>query len=568
MTGRLRYALVRLARLAALPLHARVRQFWKLCDDPQAVQAELLYRLIARQRNTAFGADHHFAEIRSAADFQRHVPIRNYEALAPYIDRVKLGETTALHADDTVRFFALTSGTTAQRKMIPVTDRYLADYKRSWAMWGVRAYYDHRPRDLALRPIVQMIGNADEFRTPSGIPCGNLSGYTASIQRPIAKRQYCVPISCATLRDPAAKYYLAVRSFIDKPLALFSSANPSTLLTLARTLNTNHSALIRDVHDGTLRGDLDIPRSHGLQFRPNPTTAARLEKLAAQNGRLYPQDIWHPSTILLTVWTGGSMGPYLRQLPAFYGDAPVRDLGLVASEGRFTIPFENGTPSGVLDIASHFYEFIREEDRDKSNATIYLAHELEVGQNYFLLPTTQAGLYRYDISDVVRVTGFLGRTPKVEFLSKGSRFSNLTGEKLSEHHVTQGLEHLAATGDFQVCNYALAPVWDEVQPYYAIVLERTEASDPRWTAWLTVLDRELSLRNIEYEAKRQSGRLGPVQAFIVENGYWATWDEVRLAQTGGSAEQYKRTCLMNAVEFTATLPRIGRIHPTLGLAWQ
>ena len=568
MNSTVRYLLIRLARIAALPLHARVKHFRKLCDHPQAVQAALLNRLIRRQRTTAFGRDHHFAEIKTASDYQRNVPIRNYEALSPYIERVKLGETTALFANDRVRFFALTSGTTAQRKMIPVTDRYLADYKRSWAMWGVRAYYDHRQRDLALRPIVQMTGDPDEFRTPTGIPCGNLSGYTASIQRPIARRQYCVPTECATLRDPLAKYYLAVRSFIDKPVALFSSANPSTLLTLARTLNEHREALIRDVHDGSIRADLGLPESLTVRFKPNPVEAARLERIASRNNRLYPQDIWNPGTILLTVWTGGSMGPYLRQLPKYYGDVPVRDLGLVASEGRFTIPFDNHTPSGVLDIASHFYEFIREEDRDQPNPTIHLANELEQDRNYFILPTTQAGLYRYDISDVIRVTGFLGRTPMVEFLSKGSRFSNLTGEKLSEHHVTQAVETLAKSSDIQVRNYSLAPVWDDKAPYYAVILERSEAGDSRWTQWLAALDRELCARNIEYEAKRQSARLGRVQALIVEDGFWAAWDSVRLAQTGGSAEQYKRPCLMNDVAFTATLPIVGRIHPETGHAWQ
>jgi GH3 auxin-responsive promoter len=559
MNSTLRYLLIRLARVAALPLHARVKQFRRLCNDPQAVQLALLKQLIRRQQSTAFGVDHQFSGITTVADYQRQVPIRNYEALSPYIERVKLGETNALHADDRVRFFAMTSGTTAQRKMIPVTDRYLADYKRSWAMWGVRAYYDHRPRDLALRPIVQMIGDADEFRTPAGIPCGNLSGYTASIQRPIARRQYCVPTACARITDPKAKYYLAVRSFIDKPVALFSSANPSTLLTLARTLNDNREALIRDVHDGSV--------TSGVKFKPNPSYARHLEAIANKNGRLYPQDIWHPGTILLTVWTGGSMGPYLRQLPTYYGDTPVRDLGLVASEGRFTIPFENNTASGVLDILSHFYEFILEADRDKPNPTVYLAHELEQDRNYYILPTTQAGLYRYDISDVVRVTGFLGTTPSVEFLSKGSRFSNLTGEKLSEHHVTQSVEALAKTTDFRVANYTLAPVWDDRSPYYAMVLERTEASNPCWPQWLAALERELRSRNIEYDAKRQSGRLGTVHALIVRDGYWTAWDQARLLQTGGSAEQYKRPCLMNDVKFTAELPTIGRIHPEAGTTW-
>ena len=162
----LRHLLVRAARVAVLPIHARVRRFLRSCEQPERVQTDLLFGILRRQTATAFGRDHGFDSIRTVADYRRQVPVAPYERLAPYIERVKAGETDALLADDTVRLFALTSGTTAARKFIPITDRYLADYKRAWSMWGVRAYRDHRPRDLALRPIIQMGGD----RTSSAPP--------------------------------------------------------------------------------------------------------------------------------------------------------------------------------------------------------------------------------------------------------------------------------------------------------------------------------------------------------------------------------------------------------------
>ena len=118
---------------------------------------------------------------------------------------------------------------------------------------------------------------------------------------------------------------------------------------------------------------------------------------------------------------------------------PVRDVGLIASEGRMTIPLADGTPSGVLDITTHYFEFIPEEEVDSPQPTVLAAHELRGGQTYFILPTTAYGLYRYHIHDVVRVTGFHNKTPLIEFLSKGSLFANITGEKLSEYHVTQAM---------------------------------------------------------------------------------------------------------------------------------
>src|SRR5262249_30169694 len=152
----------------------------------------------------------------------------------------------------------------------------------------------------------------------------------------------------------------------------------------------------------------------------------------------YPKDYW-PKDLVIGNWMGGSVGAYLRHYPKYFGDTPVRDVGLIASEGRMTIPWNDGTPSGILDVTSHFFEFIPEEEGDSKQPTVLGAHELQVGKTYYILLTTDYGLYRYNIYDVVRVTGFFNQTPMLEFLSKGSHFANITGEKLSEYHVTQAM---------------------------------------------------------------------------------------------------------------------------------
>lgn len=548
----LRYLLVRAARVAVLPMHARIRRFLRSCDNPERVQTELLLNIVRRQAGTAFGKDHGFADVRTVADFRRRVAVAPYERLAPYIERVKAGDTNALLADDTVRLFALTSGTTAARKFIPVTDRYLADYKRAWGMWGLRAYRDHRPRDLALRPIIQMGGDPDEFRTPAGIPCGNLSGYTALVQRRIARRQYVVPPECGKITDPLARYYVAVRAAVGKPVSLFTAANPSTLLTIARTLDSQREKLLKDLHDGTLSAELNLPTDIRLSLagrcQPNPSAARTLGATADRLGRLYPRDVWPDDTTLVGTWTGGSMGPYLRQLPKFYGDVPVRDLGLIASEGRFTMPFADGTTSGVLDIWSHYFEFIPESEIDSAQPVALGAHELTLGGSYYLVPTTAAGLYRYHISDLIRVTGFVGRTPLVEFLGKGHRFSNLTGEKLSEHHVTQTMERTSSATGFHPTAYAVAPVWDDAKPFYAVFVEEADATE-EVVPFLAAFDAELRKQNSEYEAKRQGGRLGALKAAVIPVGRWAVWDAERLAKSGGSPEQYKRPALVGELGF-------------------
>jgi len=553
-----RFLLVRVGRLISYPIRRQLRLFEAACQTPEAVQTELLLRVLRKQAATAFGRDHKFAAVRSVADFRKHVPVAPYEYVAPYIERVQKGETDALLADRRVLMFALTSGTTASRKLIPVTDEYLSEYRRGWNMWGVKMYRDNRGRRVAMRPIVQMAGDPEEFRTEAGIPCGNLSGYTAMVQKRLIKWMYAVPYVAGKIKDAKARYYVALRFSVGRNVSQFMAANPSTLVQFARTLDAEKEPLLRDLRDGTLRSDLDIPPDVrewlAQRLSKDVRKAAELGAIAEKLGRLYPTDVWPVEGTVINTWTGGSMGPYLRQLPQYFGDPPLRDLGLLASEGRMTIPLESGTPSGVLDIWSHYFEFIPEGEIDSKQPTILGAHELAEGKSYYIVPTTAYGLYRYHISDLVRVTGFFGRTPVVEFLGKGHRFANLTGEKLSEYHVTKAMDAVAARRHQPVTAYSLAPIWDDRQPHYGLFLEEPDAADePGLKRFLAEFDGQLGGENVEYAAKRESGRLGPVRAVLIPAGTWAVWDRDRLAQTGGSPEQYKHPCLIGDIKFRDTM---------------
>lgn len=553
-----RFLLVRVGRLITLPIRRQIRRFEAACEHPGAAQLAVLRSILARQRDTGFGRDHGFPTITTVADFRRQVPIAPYERVAPYIERVQNGETNALLADRRVHLFALTSGTTANRKLIPVTDAYLAAYRRGWNMWGMKNYRDHKARRISMRPIVQLGGDPEEFRTPAGIPCGNLSGYTAMVQKRMIRWLYAVPYQCGKIKDARARYYVALLLSVGRNVSQFMAANPSTLVALGRALDAEKEHLLRDLRDGTLRDDIAVPDdirvSLAARLKPNPARAAELGAIADKLGRLYPMDVWPPDGTIINTWTGGSMGPYLRQLPRYYGDPPVRDLGLLASEGRMTIPFSDHSPAGVLDIWSHYFEFVPEGEIDSPQPTVLGAHELREGHGYYIIPTTAYGLYRYHISDLVRVTGFFGRTPLVEFLGKGHRFANLTGEKLSEHHVTKAMDAVAKRVPHPVTAYTLAPVWDDVRPYYGLFVEEGDAADEAGLRRLLAeFDRELGEQNIEYAAKRDGGRLGPVRAEVIPAGAWAAWDRDRLAKTGGSAEQYKHPCLIGDTAFKDTM---------------
>jgi len=322
-------------------------------------------------------------------------------------------------------------------------------------------------------------------------------------------------------------------------------------------LESRHEDLFRDLHDGTLDADLniseDIRRQLKSQLKKMPARVKQLETIRKQHGTLTPEFAWNP---LHTIgcWTGGSVGLYLRQFPKYFGNTPIRDLGLLASEGRMTLPLEENTPGGVLDVTSHFFEFIPEREIESNNPITLRAADLELGKNYYILPTTSYGLYRYNIYDVVRVIGFQNATPIVEFLSKGSLFSNMTGEKLSEFQVVAAMKSAAQRWGHLPAAYTLAPYWDARMPGYSLFLEEhdLDGHDPEELAY--DFDVFLKAQNMEYETKRDSQRLGMIEVCLLPRGSWQTWDAARVAKTGGSAEQYKRPCLVNDVNFKSTMP--------------
>ncbi|HYT94610.1 MAG TPA: GH3 auxin-responsive promoter family protein, partial [Gemmataceae bacterium] len=203
-----------------------------------------------------------------------------------------------------------------------------------------------------------------------------------------------------------------------------------------------------------------------------------------------------------------------------------------------------------LDVTTHYFEFIPEEEGDSPKPTVLAAHELQEGKSYFILPTTAFGLYRYNIHDVVRVTGFHNKTPLIEFLSKGAHFANITGEKLSEYHVAGAMAHVLQQLNVTVTAYSLAPCWNDETPYYGLFVERGDlASKEEGIRLADALDRRLMEVNVEYATKRESLRLGPVRLQMLPTNAWHQWDRARLARTGGTLEQYKHPCLIADPKF-------------------
>jgi hypothetical protein len=523
--------------------------FLAQAQDAGRVQRELLLARLARHADSRFGRDHFFGEIRTPADFRKRVPIGGYERHEPYIDRVRQGDSSALFGAGTdVLMFAMTSGTTNRPKTIPVTTEALDDYREGWTIWGIMAF-DKHPDMMrnGLKPILQVASDWRETFTSSGIPCGAITGLTAHMQNPFVRTKYCMPAIASRIKDIESKYYAALRFSIYRDLGTIIAANPSTILAMARLGDREKHVLIRDVADGTIDARWEIPadirRAVRRKLRRRHQAARRLEQIVSETGHLLPKDYW-PGLQFLSNWMGGTMRAYLRGYPPIFGDVPVRDVGLIASEGRMTIPIEDGTAAGVLDIRHHYFEFIPEEQGDRPEPDTVEATDLVEGRNYFIVLTTAGGLYRYNISDLVRCVGYHGRAPLIEFLNKGAHYSSLTGEKLSEHQVIAAAEAAQRSLGVDLRSYLLVPSWDD-PPYYALLVEQSDlAASALITRLAAALERELRQQNVEYVSKRDSLRLGPVRIIPVAEGSWAEFQKRRLVRSGGTVEQYKQPHLV------------------------
>jgi hypothetical protein len=226
----------------------------------------------------------------------------------------------------------------------------------------------------------------------------------------------------------------------------------------------------------------------------------------------------------------------------------IRDHGLSASEGRMTITLQDETPAAPLDITSHFFEFIPESEIDSSNPAVLLAHELQPGECYSVLLTTSCGLYRYDIQDVVRCTGFVGTTPLVEFLHKGAHIANITGEKLTESQVVEAVLGASKAFGLSLSGFTLTPVWGE-PPRYHLLIEQGDLPANGAKPLADEVDRRLMAINCEYDDKRRTARLRPIVVEELPSGTWKRMIRMRQAGPSGSLEQYKHPCLAPSLEF-------------------
>ncbi|MFA5085283.1 MAG: GH3 auxin-responsive promoter family protein, partial [Candidatus Omnitrophota bacterium] len=375
--------------------------------DPAKTQKKLLFGIIKKNRNTLYGKKYGFSSIKTVEDFQKKVPVNNYESLRPYIKKILRGEHGVLTKDKAI-FFGITSGTTNRPKFIPVTKYSRRQKSKVMSVWLYRVLTDH-PEALKGKALVIM-SPAVEGYAPSGVPYGSESGDAYKNMPSLVKDHYALPYEVFCIKDYEARYYTMLRIGIEANVTNISTMNPLTILVLCQKINRYAKDIIEDIGKGSLNRSLNI--EPGIRetiektLKPNPERAEFLEKLLAEKGLLLPKDFWK-DLALIACWTGGTVGLYLKEFIKYFPeDIRMRDFGYVSTEARISVPISDDGPSGILTAGSNFYEFIPEEDIEKTEPRYLTVDKLKKGGRYYIIFTTPGGLYRYNIDDIIRVVGF------------------------------------------------------------------------------------------------------------------------------------------------------------------
>ena len=529
---------MRIAYLALKAFTLKAKAFEKSTKNPIDVQKKLLLEYLRKNRSTEYGKKYHFSEVRSISDYQMLVPMSDSESIFPYVERISSGAQNILTKDKVV-FFGLTSGTTGKPKLIPVTNFSRAKKAEMLGLWTYYIMRDHP--DILDGKILAIINPEEETFTKNGIPCGAESGHAYKNMPMVVKNFYAIPYDVFHIPDYESRYYCILRIAMGQNITTIATLNPSTIALLCQKIEKYKDVLIGDIENGTLYKNLDIPlkirKSIEGNLKADPKRAGELKSILQEKRELLPKYFW-PNLKLIECWKGGTVKIYLKELPQYFGDTPIRDFGCFSTEARASIPMSEDGAGGVLAINTNFYEFITKEDMSKRQKRFLLCNELFKGREYFIIVTTPGGLYRYNIDDIIKVTGFFNSTPVIEFVQKGLNAVSIMGEKLYESQLNEAVNR-AVDKNKLLLEFFSASVQPDNGPRYVFLVE-FDGPVPSWGKkdLLRSIEEELGRENAEYKYVRDAQLLKSPILKVVKKGEFERY-RARCVMRGANDSQFK-----------------------------
>lgn len=453
-----------------------IRSLEKMTLDPRAVQEQLLLAHLKENQDTDFGRENGFAEIHSIEDYQKRVPVREYDEFAPYIERMVKGEDNVLITEH-IAHYNKTSGTLGCSKYIPlakkqvsICGKYFALYTNAMVSTKI-GYGWNDGKGINLQE-----GNSDVLPTGSTYGCASSIATKDGPFKNMYSEIYTSPVEARQPAKGVVTRYIHARFALTEPNATYVvSTFASIMLEMFRYVEDNHEMLVRDIEQGTIDKSVNLPdevrASLLTQIRPDPKRAEELRKAFAEGfDTPWALRVWPKLEYAISVF-GANFSSYTEKLKnCILGDS-VRlfYFGVAASEGIFSVVSGMDTEDTIMAPDGCCLTEFR--DADDESATCLTMDQLEVGKRYELIITNYSGLYRYRMHDVICVTGYHNKTPLIRFENRAGFAVNIRGEKTSESAIRSMIKETEKELGLDVTDYSVYADTDATPPGYVMLME-------------------------------------------------------------------------------------------------
>lgn len=371
-------------------------------------QENIFKNLIKKAANTSFAKDHDFANIRTYADYTQRVPIRDYEALKTYFDRVKEGESDVLWTGKPT-YFAKTSGTTSGTKYIPITKDSLPNHFGS-ARNMTFNYIAETGNSKFLDGKLIFLSGSPKMGMLHGIHVGRLSGISNHLIPNWLKSSQMPTYPTNCIEDWEEKLDKIVEETVQEDMRMISGIPPWVVMYYERLLDYTGKKNIIDIFP-----NFSLFAYGGVNFEPY---RAKLE---------------------------GMVGKKIDTLETY-----------PASEGFIAFQNEQNDPALLLNANSGiFFEFVKADEFFNENPTRVSLRDVEIGVNYAIIINSNAGLWGYNIGDTVR---FTSKDPyKLLVTGRIKHFISAFGEHVIGKEVEEALMTVANEEGVQIIEFTVAP---------------------------------------------------------------------------------------------------------------
>lgn len=446
---------------------------------PNEVQQELLMNLVRFAKKTEVGKKYNFESIKNYQDFANRVPIKTYEDYEAEIERARNGEENIFWPTP-IKLFAKSSGTTnSKSKFIPVSEESLEDCHFKGSKDLLCFYLNNNPNASLFTGKSLRLGGSKQIYKNRGTSYGDLS---------------------ALLID-------------NMPFWASYSSTPNNDISLMGEWEFKMNAIINETIHENVTSLAGVPS----------WMLVLLNRVLDKTGANNIKEVW--PNLELYFHGGISFVPYAAQYKQLIPDDHFRYYEIYnASEGFFAAKDQNNCDDLLLFLDyGIFYEFIPMDTYGNSNEKVIPLSEVELGKNYALVITTNAGLWRYKIGDTVRFTSLLPYRIKVSGRTK--HFINAFGEELIIENAENALKRTSEILNVEVADYTAAPIFmdgkEKGAHEWMIEFNKTPANPKEFEI---VLDQELQKLNSDYEAKRKNNMtLNNLKLHVARKGLFYDW---------------------------------------------